>query len=201
MKLYLIRHGETDWNKMRRIQGSANVDLNEYGRELARITRDALKGIPFDAAYTSPLNRAKETGEIILGRRNLKLFEDSRLAEMHFGTYEGAKEADLRKNGDDFLNAFDCPEQFHGKGGSEKHQDVIERAQDFMKDVILPGEGQYEHFAVFSHGALIHAMLTSIYQRQIKDFWHPPGQLNCGVSTIEVHHGICRVLDESRIFY
>lgn len=66
MKLYLIRHGETDWNKEFKIQGSSDIELNEYGRELAFITREGLRHIPFDIAYTSPLKRAKETAEIIL---------------------------------------------------------------------------------------------------------------------------------------
>ena len=61
MKLYLIRHGETDWNKEFKIQGSSDIELNEYGRELAFITREGLRHIPFDIAYTSPLKRAKET--------------------------------------------------------------------------------------------------------------------------------------------
>lgn len=69
MKLYLIRHGETDWNKEFKIQGSSDIELNEYGRELAFITREGLRHIPFDIAYTSPLKRAKETAEIILGGR------------------------------------------------------------------------------------------------------------------------------------
>ena len=60
MKLYLIRHGETDWNKEFKIQGSSDIELNEYGRELAFITREGLRHIPFDIAYTSPLKRAKE---------------------------------------------------------------------------------------------------------------------------------------------
>lgn len=186
---------------MRRIQGSADIDLNEYGRELARVTRDALEKVPFDIAYTSPLNRARETGEIILSNREISLYEDDRLAEMHFGSYEGVRESDLRKNNDDFLNAFDCPEQFYRKGGSENHQDVIERARDFLNNVILPREVDCQRMVVFSHGALIHAMLTSIYQRQIKDFWHPPKQMNCGVTTINIHHRTCHVLEESKIFY
>lgn len=69
LKLYLIRHGETDWNKEFKIQGSSDIELNEYGRELAFITREGLRHIPFDIAYTSPLKRAKETAEIILGGR------------------------------------------------------------------------------------------------------------------------------------
>ena len=66
MKLYLIRHGETDYNKMKRNQGQIDIPLNEYGRELARKTREGLAEVPFDLCLCSPLSRARETAEIIL---------------------------------------------------------------------------------------------------------------------------------------
>ena len=59
MKIYLMRHGETDYNKNKMIQGQCDIELNEYGRELARITAEGLKEVPFDVVYTSPLIRAK----------------------------------------------------------------------------------------------------------------------------------------------
>ncbi len=201
MKLYLIRHGETNWNKERRMQGSADIELNDYGRKLAYLTKQGLSKIPFDIAYTSPLWRARETGEIILEEKQVPLYEDKRLTEIDFGSYEGIREKDLYEAHDDFMNFFDCPEKFRTKGGSETHEDVIGRAEDFMQHVILPNENKYKHMAVFTHGGWIHAMLTSIYQRGIKDFWHGPRQENCGVTTIEIENGRCRVIRESEIFY
>ena len=57
MKLYIIRHGETDWNKEKRLQGQSDIPLNDYGRELARITGKALKDVHFDYVFSSPLSR------------------------------------------------------------------------------------------------------------------------------------------------
>lgn len=201
MNLYLIRHGETDWNKARRIQGSSDIPLNEYGRELAFSTREGLSGIPFDIAYTSPLKRARETGEIVLGGRNVPLFEDERIAEADFGSYEGRLEAELIEEKDPVLRFFDCPEKFVKTGGCEDHKEVMERAEEFLKDRIFPHEKEYQNIAVFSHGALIHGILTYIYQREIKDFWHAPKQLNCGVTIIEIANNKYHVIEESKIFY
>ena len=106
MKLYLVRHGETDWNKEFKIQGSSDIELNEYGRELAFITREGLRHIPFDIAYTSPLKRAKETAEIILGGRNIPLYEDKRVQEACFGSFEGATLKELRERQDPFSNSL-----------------------------------------------------------------------------------------------
>lgn len=55
MELYIIRHGETKWNSEKRLQGRSDIELNEYGIELARITSEALKDVKFDRIYSSPL--------------------------------------------------------------------------------------------------------------------------------------------------
>ena len=55
MRLYMMRHGETDWNKKHLWQGRTDIPLNENGRYVAELTREGLKGIPFDVAYCSPL--------------------------------------------------------------------------------------------------------------------------------------------------
>ena len=75
MKIYLIRHGETDWNLEQRLQGATDIPLNENGLELARETAKGLQDVPFDVVYTSPLTRARQTAEIIRGHRNIPLIE------------------------------------------------------------------------------------------------------------------------------
>ena len=65
MLLYLVRHGETDWNLQRRIQGSTDIPLNDTGREQAAATGRLLARREWDAIYSSPLSRAIETGELI----------------------------------------------------------------------------------------------------------------------------------------
>ena len=89
MLIYLMRHGETDWNKERRLQGQSDIPLNEYGIELAAKTAEAMAEIPFDMAFCSPLERAEKTARIILGERNTPLYTDSLLMEINFGSKEG----------------------------------------------------------------------------------------------------------------
>ncbi len=86
MILYVVRHGETDWNRAHKVQGHTDIPLNNYGRHLARETAEGMKNLKIDLAYTSPLSRAKETAEIILAGRNIPLIEDSRIEEFSFGT-------------------------------------------------------------------------------------------------------------------
>ena len=83
----------------------------------------------------------------------------------------------------------------------ETHESDTQDKSDFFNDVVLPNEKKYQHIAVFSHGAWIHSLLTYIYQREIKEYWHAPRQENCGVTTMQVEDGVCHVLKESEIFY
>ncbi|MBR5474123.1 MAG: histidine phosphatase family protein, partial [Lachnospiraceae bacterium] len=89
MKVYLVRHGETDWNLVRRIQGNADIPLNEKGRAVARATAEAIKEMPIDVIFSSPLVRARETAEILVAGRGMEVQVDSRLKEIAFGEFEG----------------------------------------------------------------------------------------------------------------
>lgn len=68
MLLYIVRHGETDWNKAGKVQGRTDIPLNERGRYLAEATAEGMKDVRIDFCYTSPLIRAKETARSYLGK-------------------------------------------------------------------------------------------------------------------------------------
>ena len=89
MKIYVLRHGETSWNRQRLLQGRSDVELNENGRKLAKETAEGMADIPFDLVFTSPLKRAKETAEIVLNGRDIPIVEDERIIEISFGVNEG----------------------------------------------------------------------------------------------------------------
>ena len=84
MDIYLIRHGETDWNHMKKLQGTTDIPLNAYGIELAEKTAEGLKDVPFDRIYTSPLIRARKTAEIIRRDRPIEIIETDGLKEISF---------------------------------------------------------------------------------------------------------------------
>lgn len=91
MLLYIIRHGETSWNQMRKIQGAIDIPLNESGIRLAKITGEKLADVSFDAAFSSPLQRAYKTAELVLGNRDISIETDERLQEISFGDLEGTE--------------------------------------------------------------------------------------------------------------
>ena len=89
MKVYLVRHGQTDWNAARRIQGDTDIPLNERGRAVARATAEGMRDIPVDVMFSSPLIRAYETAQILAEGRGIEIRRDLRLREICFGEYEG----------------------------------------------------------------------------------------------------------------
>lgn len=90
MRIYIARHGQTDWNVQHKAQGHSDIPLNEAGIQQAEALRDNIKDIKFTAVYASPLKRAAKTAEIATSGKYPITF-DERLAERSFGDYEGTE--------------------------------------------------------------------------------------------------------------
>ena len=113
MKIYVIRHGETNLNVKRIVQGWLDEPLNENGRRLAASAGQHMRQIRFDACVSSPLIRARETAEILLREsgNDIPVETDDRLKEIHFGDLEGfaPTPADAPKLRQFFGDPFSCP--------------------------------------------------------------------------------------------
>lgn len=203
MKVYLLRHGETDWNKAGRFQGQTDIPLNDAGRELARLTRDNMPLVHFDRVYCSPLIRAKETALIFLeGRFPLdQIRYDRRIIEISFGKQEGAN---IQEAKDDPLhpmyNMLWHPESYIPDGMGESFADVVKRADDFLKNEVLPLEGQCDNVLVVAHGALNRSLVVAAGHKQIKDFWGAR-YYNCCVTTLDVKKGEITLEREAEVYY
>lgn len=91
MKIYVTRHGQTDWNVQGKTQERADIELNEVGIKQAKQTKEELKNIDIDLIICSPLKRAKKTAEIINEGRNIPIIFDDQIIERNFGEFEGEK--------------------------------------------------------------------------------------------------------------
>lgn len=98
MNVYVIRHGQTEWNVLKKMQGSADIPLNEKGIEQAQQTKLNLENVTFDVILCSPLIRAKQTAEIINNERNLNIIFDNRLRERDYGEFEGTSKSSFNYN-------------------------------------------------------------------------------------------------------
>lgn len=104
MKLILVRHGETSWNKERRVQGSdSDIELNDTGLEQARKVASFLKNEPIDIIFSSPMQRARDTAKAIASYHQVPVEFDQGLKELNVGELEGMSATNLRTTFSQFL--------------------------------------------------------------------------------------------------
>lgn len=203
MKLYLIRHGETDWNKIKRLQGSTDIPLNENGEALAKATCEAMKDIHLDIIFTSPLNRAYRTAELVRGEREIPLIKEKRIQEIGFGDYEGVI---LKAEGGnipdpEFVFFFTKPEKYKTPPNGESIPSLLKRTGDFLEELKHREDLQDKTILISTHGAAVRAMINYIEKCEIANFWKKGVHKNCGVSCVELIDGEYQILWENKIFY
>lgn len=164
MDLYLVRHGQSVANAQKIMQG-AKIDrpLTAKGIRQAQVTKQKLAGLEFDRVYASPLKRASQTAEIIVGEQCSVTF-DSRLVEFDYGRWDGQPILQLVQ---DYPQYFQKTHNFQNSwrvSGGERYQDTYDRLQSFMRELNLDGS---QKILVVSHGMTIKlwiAMLLGIAQ-------------------------------------
>jgi broad specificity phosphatase PhoE len=202
LDLYLIRHGETYWNKEHRLQGQKGTDLNEKGVHLAEVTSEAIKEIPFDLCITSPLLRAKHTAKLMVRDRNIPILEDSRIEEIAFGDWEGLRciPPELEIPEEQWEVFFRDPLHFVPPKGGESIPQVISRTGEFLTEVIRTKEYEDKTILISTHGCALRAMLNPYYEHP-EDFWQGGVPANCAVSHLVVEDGRVRFAEKDRTFY
>ncbi len=149
--LYLVRHGETEWNRRHRIQGSTDIPLNDTGRAQAARTGRLLARRQWDGIYSSPLSRAFETATIVANVVGLGTPESvPELAERNFGEAEGL-------TGDDVMRKFPGTMPVPGR---ESREDVALRVMPVLERIAATEPGR--HVIVATHGAVIRTVLLAV---------------------------------------
>ena len=141
--LYIVRHGQTDWNTLHKRQGHTNIPLNETGIKEASKLKEELKDIKFDYVISSPLDRALETAKIISGKDPII---DERLIERNNGKLEGL-------TGDEIAKLKEQDNYSDELYEAETISDLQKRAEDFLKDIL----DKYPHkdILIVTHAGLI----------------------------------------------
>lgn len=203
MKLYIIRHGETEWNVKRRFQGRSDIPLNDEGRRLARITSEALRDTPFTKIYTSPLKRAYETAMIIKGDRDIPVIAEPRIIEIGFGEYEGlcCGKENYNIPNPEFMYFFDKPEAYQPPKGAEGIDELKIRTADFLREIVHNKNMENDTILVSTHGAALKGLISYINHVDIKDFWKGGVHKNCAVTIVDVNEGGPVILEEGKTYY
>lgn len=202
MRMYIIRHGVTTWNALKKVQGSADIPLAAEGIRLAKKTGEALRNVPFDICFSSPLQRAVETARLVLGLSEVPVITDSRLREINFGVLEGIrfKDDDGKILNEELKTFFTDPWNFRRPENGENIPDIVARTRGFWEEKIHDPSLRNKNVLIASHGCAVRALLQNIYQNH-EDFWHGGPPPNCSVNLVEVQEGKAVLLEEDKVYY
>ena len=128
MKIYAIRHGETDWNKLNKAQGQTDIELNKTGINQAIVARDSIQKLNIDLIISSPLKRAAKTAELVSDGK-LEIIFDDRLKERYFGKLEGTN-AELMA----WQDLYDCNKNL-SHDNIEPVNDLLKRVESLLIEI------------------------------------------------------------------
>ena len=170
MKIFLVRHGETEWNRIGRFQGISDIPLNKKGKAQAQALAQALKDEPIDVVYSSPLIRAKETAKTIqYFHPSSFYFEDEGLKEMDLGDFEGMEATDWAKQYPEFRKKWrESPSSIKLPGG-ESLKEVQIRAVKTLERIIQ-NHSPETTLLICSHNFVIHAILCHALEISLDNF-------------------------------
>ncbi len=189
MKIYVTRHGQTDYNKKRMMQGRSDIPLNEVGIEQARKRRESIGDIRFDAVYASPLVRAVKTAEIIGNVKREDIIIDERIIEADFGKYELKG---YLATGPKMIAYWSMPEIFPAPKGVETIKEMRDRTSSFLKEL---EKKDYENVLVACHGGIIRALRGYLEDRKNGIIWRPRPK-NCEIFVYESINGRHRLVED-----
>lgn len=157
--LYLVRHGQTDWNVSKTIQGQLDIPLNTKGESQAGELRELIKSIHFDALFSSDLIRAKRTTEILNLERQLAIETTQALRERSFGVYEGQPMSGTHERLMDLLENYKDDPHI-AESHIESNDQMIARAITFIREISVAYAGKA--VLLTSHGGLMRVLLIHL---------------------------------------
>lgn len=164
LELWLVRHGETMWNRERRMQGHSDVPLSDVGVKQAEHLAARLARHTFDVVYASDLQRAFQTARIVVPEQEIRV--DARLREINLGRFEGKVWADIPAEEQPLiLQWYRGPVDARVPGG-ESNDDLYARVKAWLAD--LPPEGRA---VAFTHGGTIGSILYTVTGRPPEGSW------------------------------
>lgn len=168
-RLYIVRHGETEWNKALRYQGHRDIPLSEEGRVQAAQIAKRLSGEKLHAAYASDLSRAFETAETISEYHGLEVARFPELKETNFGLWEGLTYGEIDKQFHTVMNEwYKNPRDTQIPGG-ESLGEVADRCQAGVNRILCANPGR--NVLVVAHGGIIRIIVATILGMSLNDYW------------------------------
>ena len=189
MRIYLTRHGQTDLNAKKLMQGRSDIPLNETGKAQARAAKEKLGNVKFDAVYASPLDRAIETAQTISGIDRSEIIIDERIIETDFGKYEQKPYSTMGLP----MNLYWLlPEVFPAPKTVESTDQMIARVRSFFEDL---EKKDYDNVLIACHGGIIRVIRGYLEGAKKGYVWRPRPK-NCEIRVYESCEYGYRIIDD-----
>ena len=156
-EIILIRHGETEWNSQKRMQGHSNSDLSSVGQAQIQALGQWMKNVPFDLIYSSDSLRAKQTAEAITQFSGHELQFDQRLREKNLGVFEGLTSEEARERHPEVFRLFKTAGSKYVIDEGESTQQLQERALEIVNEIRI--KHPEERVLLVTHGGFIRVVM------------------------------------------
>lgn len=173
MKIFITRHGQTEWNEIGKLQGWKDSKLTEKGIEDAKKLGESLSHIEFNKIYCSPLGRAIDTANSIKGDRYTEIIITESLKEMGFGSWEGIEHSIVKElYPDHHFNLWNNP-HFYEPIDGESFEVLFDRVKKTLNDII-DNNNYGDNILIVSHAVVIKTIYSIIKNISLENFWNPP---------------------------
>lgn len=184
-RIYLTRHGETEWNKQRRFQGSKNSELTEKGILAAELLASRIEEVKLDLIVSSPLKRAFHTAEIVRGNKKIDIIKHEGFKEINLGDFEGMRWDEIEEmHGDILYRITEDPFKNRYPNG-ENLLEFYNRVEKALKEVIESYRDK--SILIVAHGGTIKCIESYIRKFKINKDWMGNVVQNCSLSCFEVN--------------
>jgi len=188
LNIYFVRHGQTEWNLIRKLQGALNSPLTTEGIEQTKLLKEKIDHIKFDKCYSSPQGRAFDTAKLLLeDKLEIEIIEA--LAEMGFGDVEGLEKENFKeKYPTEFYNLWHeahhyDPSAFHG----ETFENALDRSIMSLEEIV--SRNSSGNILVVGHGMILKLIFGHIWNHDLEKFWEDPVPQNTSITHVIYENG------------
>ncbi len=183
-KVYITRHGETEWNRQGRFQGSMNSELTEKGLLAAELLSERLENIDLDFIIASPLKRAYQTAEIARGTNDVEIIKDEGLQEINLGEFEGMRYDEIKNSRGDILKKIEEDPFANRYPNGENLIEFYNRVEKTFKSIIQQYKGK--NILIVAHGGTIKSIECYYKNKKIEKDWIGNVVSNCSLTCVEI---------------
>ncbi|MGE6261121.1 histidine phosphatase family protein [Heyndrickxia sporothermodurans] len=187
--IYIVRHGQTVWNKANRMQGHLDSQLTKTGKMQAMSLRERLKEVKFDVIYSSSSLRAINTAKIISYEKQTKIVELEALKEINMGWWEGKDINTIKKREPENYQKFNLqPHIYNPSNGGESFFQLLNRVKPIIESILSNDNGK--NILIVTHRFTTKIILNYFLRNRLEDLGKIPDVLSASLSKITIKNGL-----------